>query len=820
VHEIEKRTGQPINLLMETRSKQKYSISKSTRSAVKADKSRQAALKQLYHSSLLASTSSNGNKNKRSEEQQQQQREPTASSERSSSESIKSMSPIRIMQPTTDEMNNITPESKQQDSSPPLPQGTSTVEATADEVTETPEQREARRKSHPLKDISEPLPTDCLFGRGGGTNHHPGNKLYRKMVEDKKETYLKSKRLDKPLVAMEIIKEWRALDPPGRFLKQDEVTKLWSDVGDKKAREKTSQALREKSGKDKEDDGEEYDKQTRFESGTKLQRGNLVTRDHSLGTEIIGNNDYFSMEGFSWDEHDNQGQQYSTQPHVRENSLAHNPLPGAAVNHPAQNSFGGYPPSSSHPPPPPPPPPHHHHHPSPHHYHPQHSPHHPSHHHYYSPQHEYHHRPPSAPHHDRGRNNSLSMNPLPGASTANAATNAFEDERSRSSWGHAPSYSYDGRAPPPPLPPPSYYGYGPPAGWGHGPPPPHHYRPPQSAFAPYEDHIQYYDEMKPAGSPQDFTKIADLMGQEDEKMERSNSAGSKSIDRSSSWGGYERKHSLVLRDTSIGSFAPFDTNEEVGAEFDETAIQRSKSMPFRNNDDGSFPSPPQPAQTRKKPECVEKEASPVEGGQNNADKPSLMRKISGGGLRGAPVPDLDGVVRPEPVKRDTSNQPESLETKRSVKRVVLSRDMSAVSRTLKEEQNRKAGAATGPMKADLIDRNLSVEMNKLGFGDRPTSFSRLTTDQMLTSMLDDDVQNSLLETQPLTLNDRLPTLDTVALGIAAGERTQSCELDDALELIMEDDKAVTTDAPIAVNEDIAAKWLKGDSFAEDDQVGV
>lgn len=81
----------------------------------------------------------------------------------------------------------------------------------------------------------------------GGTNHHPGNKRYRKMVEDRKLEYVNSKRLDKPLVALGIIREWRAQDPPGRFLKIDERTGLWSDVGDKKAREKTSQALREKA---------------------------------------------------------------------------------------------------------------------------------------------------------------------------------------------------------------------------------------------------------------------------------------------------------------------------------------------------------------------------------------------------------------------------------------------------------------------------------------------------------------------------------------------------------------------------------------------
>ena len=114
----------------------------------------------------------------------------------------------------------------------------------------TEEEKEAARKKYenwPLKDIKEPHENDVMYGRGGGTNHHPGNKRYRKMVEDRKLDYVNSKRLDKPLVALDIIRVWRAQEPPGRFLKLDEKTGLWHDVGDKKAREKTSQALREKA---------------------------------------------------------------------------------------------------------------------------------------------------------------------------------------------------------------------------------------------------------------------------------------------------------------------------------------------------------------------------------------------------------------------------------------------------------------------------------------------------------------------------------------------------------------------------------------------
>lgn len=115
----------------------------------------------------------------------------------------------------------------------------------------------------PLRGIKEPHENDVMYGRGGGTNHHPGNKRYRKMVEDRKLEYVNSKRLDKPLVALEIIRVWRAQIPPGRFLKLDEKTGLWQDVGDKKAREKTSQALREKAPlirkQQEEEDGQTHD---------------------------------------------------------------------------------------------------------------------------------------------------------------------------------------------------------------------------------------------------------------------------------------------------------------------------------------------------------------------------------------------------------------------------------------------------------------------------------------------------------------------------------------------------------------------------------
>jgi hypothetical protein len=162
----------------------------------------------------------------------------------------------------------------------------------------------------------------------GGTNHHKGNKLYRKMVEDRKIDYINSKRLDKPLVALSVIQFWRGQDPPGRFLKLDEKTKKWNDVGDKKAREKTSQALREKAPiirkkqeeerrtaggensetEDAEDDSDEpssHRQSTRFADGTTANEGKKVgkpvlARDHTLGREYLEPDEAMTLDGFSW----------------------------------------------------------------------------------------------------------------------------------------------------------------------------------------------------------------------------------------------------------------------------------------------------------------------------------------------------------------------------------------------------------------------------------------------------------------------------------------------------------------------------------------
>lgn len=86
---------------------------------------------------------------------------------------------------------------------------------------------------------------DVLSGRGGGTNTHPGNRFFRGLIDENREKYLRARKNDKPDISRSIVNEIRKRN--GRFLKKDEDSGLWYEIGDDQAREKTSQALRQKA---------------------------------------------------------------------------------------------------------------------------------------------------------------------------------------------------------------------------------------------------------------------------------------------------------------------------------------------------------------------------------------------------------------------------------------------------------------------------------------------------------------------------------------------------------------------------------------------
>jgi len=91
-----------------------------------------------------------------------------------------------------------------------------------------------------------PNDEDVLFGRGGRTNTHPGNQRLRDIVDTYRSTYSYAKKVEKPTISKLIVKALRCAQPPSRFLRMNEDTGRWEDVGDKRAAEKVSQTLREK----------------------------------------------------------------------------------------------------------------------------------------------------------------------------------------------------------------------------------------------------------------------------------------------------------------------------------------------------------------------------------------------------------------------------------------------------------------------------------------------------------------------------------------------------------------------------------------------
>jgi len=96
-----------------------------------------------------------------------------------------------------------------------------------------------------LHDIVTPHEHDVLSGRGNFVNYHAGNEHFRALVRKHKVAYVACPKPQKGKFSRIIVDEIRSRNPPGRFLKQDPNTKLWNDIGEKKALDKTRQALRE-----------------------------------------------------------------------------------------------------------------------------------------------------------------------------------------------------------------------------------------------------------------------------------------------------------------------------------------------------------------------------------------------------------------------------------------------------------------------------------------------------------------------------------------------------------------------------------------------
>ena len=76
--------------------------------------------------------------------------------------------------------------------------------------------------------IDEPRINDCLMtGESLTADPKSATRRYEDMILEKRSLFHKSDKEGRSLIAAEIVQEWQALDPPGRFLRQDKGNGKW-----------------------------------------------------------------------------------------------------------------------------------------------------------------------------------------------------------------------------------------------------------------------------------------------------------------------------------------------------------------------------------------------------------------------------------------------------------------------------------------------------------------------------------------------------------------------------------------------------------------
>jgi hypothetical protein len=91
---------------------------------------------------------------------------------------------------------------------------------------------------------------DVIFGRGGRSNHHPGNKMYRVQVTEKQQIYRSCEdKKGKTVIAQSAVDHVNK-NQKGRFLELDTTCNRWYIVPNNVARTKVGQALRDNNTKE------------------------------------------------------------------------------------------------------------------------------------------------------------------------------------------------------------------------------------------------------------------------------------------------------------------------------------------------------------------------------------------------------------------------------------------------------------------------------------------------------------------------------------------------------------------------------------------
>lgn len=89
-----------------------------------------------------------------------------------------------------------------------------------------------------------PGPYDVICARGKEAKNHKGNKRFRVLIQESLEKYSEAKtKIEKSIIVSDIVSAIREASPNGGFVKEENG--VFYDVGDRIAREKTGQSLRD-----------------------------------------------------------------------------------------------------------------------------------------------------------------------------------------------------------------------------------------------------------------------------------------------------------------------------------------------------------------------------------------------------------------------------------------------------------------------------------------------------------------------------------------------------------------------------------------------
>ncbi|CAB9522432.1 Transcriptional regulator [Seminavis robusta] len=103
---------------------------------------------------------------------------------------------------------------------------------------------------------------------------YEGNLRFLELLKERHGDYVSKSPMEKPLVALELLRQWRTQVPPGRFLMAQSTAEdsnappLWKDVGDKEARSRISKALKQLSSSRESSSGSQADDETKSEAPT------------------------------------------------------------------------------------------------------------------------------------------------------------------------------------------------------------------------------------------------------------------------------------------------------------------------------------------------------------------------------------------------------------------------------------------------------------------------------------------------------------------------------------------------------------------------